>query len=89
MNNADLPPALNIYQESALLLADLDDNDAGQILKAAVTYFFTGELPDDLSSVLYAVFNRIREGLDYSLATWQKRSKAGSTAANKRWHGQE
>ena len=85
--DAEKPPALNIYQDVAVLLNDLNDEDAGRVIKAGVMYFYTGELPETLSAAESLVFNRLREGLDYASETWNNRRTQAAEAARKRWHG--
>lgn len=84
--DAEKPPALNVYQDAAVLLNDLDDEGAGKVIKAGVSYFYTGEFPENLSAAENLVFNRLREGLDYAYQTWIDRRTQAAEAAQSRWH---
>ena len=80
-----LPPAMNLYKESCELLLELEPEEAGKVIQAAILYFFDGEVPDDLEKVEYMVFRVIRQGVDYSAETWRQRCEKNRENANQRW----
>ena len=61
------------------------DASAGAALKAVFAYFDTGELPDNLDTLAYALFLTIKPAVDESNEDYAKAVERGRKAVSKRW----
>ena len=83
-NERKIPPALNLYSEACEVLRELDPVEAGNVMLAAIDYYFDGVLPDDLDRVEAMVFSVVRKGIDYSFQTYRERCRKNAENARKR-----
>lgn len=84
-NERKVPPAMNIYREGCELLLELNEAEAGQVIQAAVRYYFDGDEPQDLSRYEGLVFSQIKHGLDFARNKYENLCRKKQEAANKRW----
>lgn len=61
------------------------DESAGAALKAVFAYFDTGELPDNLDALGYALFLTIKPAVDESNEDYERAVERASKASRKRW----
>ena len=61
------------------------DESAGAALKAVFTYFDTGQLPENLDTLGYALFQTIKPAVDESNEDYEKAVERASKASRKRW----
>ena len=61
------------------------DASAGAALKAVFAYFDTGEMPENLDTLAYALFMTIKPAVDESNEDYEKAVKRASRASRKRW----
>ena len=61
------------------------DESAGAALKAVFAYFDTGQLPENLDTLGYALFQTIKPAVDESNEDYEKAVERGRKAINKRW----
>lgn len=57
-------PALMLYAEKASMFHLLADEQAGRVIKAAISYFLSGSIPNNLSQAEKIVFEGIRLDID-------------------------
>ena len=79
------PPALNIFQETAELLPELEDEELGRVMKVAIRYFLYDEKPKGLSKVENLAFSGLKSGIDRSAETYRKRCEQNRNAALERY----
>lgn len=85
-NDRKIPPALNIYTDGCELLFQLEPVEIGNVIKAAIIYYFTGELPENLSRPEALVFTTLKGGIDRSFKSYSDRCAKNKDAAEKRWN---
>lgn len=82
------PKALNLYLDYIENIEALSDEEAGQLLRAILTYANTGEEPE-MSAIVKVAFVPIRKQIDVEFANYEAvakaRSEAGKKGANNRW----
>ena len=61
------------------------DESAGAALKAVFAYFDTGEMPENLDTLAYALFLTIKPAVDESNEDYAKAVERGRKAVSKRW----
>ena len=61
------------------------DESAGAALKAVFAYFDSGEMPENLDPLGYALFLTIKPAVDESNEDYQKAVERASIASRKRW----
>lgn len=66
-----------VYRTWMEAIEDLDDEDAGRVIKAFLRYGMDGEEPEDLPPVLNAIFKMAKRDLDEDI---EMRSKNRNTA---------
>lgn len=64
-------PGILFYLEHLDTLEDFSDEEAGQILKAALLYGKNGEITDFKERGLKILFRRIREQIDNGANSWE------------------
>lgn len=79
------PPALNIFRETAELLPELEDEELGRVMKAALLYYLFDEKPKGLSKVENLAFSGLKSGIDRSAETYRKRCEQNRNAALERY----
>lgn len=84
-NNDKQMPAFMVFRETALMLKLMPDEQAGQIVKAAVRCFLHGEVAE-LSGDCAEVLQTAMDGVDKSRMYYEKKSDAGAKGAAARWH---
>ena len=57
-------PALMLYTEKASMFNLLTDEQAGRVIKAAISYFLTGNSPNGLLQAEHIVFEGLRLDID-------------------------
>ena len=67
------------------LVDAVPDESAGAALKAVFTYFDTGQLPENLDTLGYALFQTIKPAVDESNEDYEKAVERASKASRKRW----
>ena len=73
-----------IFLHQQALIDAVPDECAGKALKAAMSYFRTGQEPD-LAPLEKAVFSSFKQYIDESVQDYIKFSEAGQKGNNKRW----
>ena len=61
------------------------DESAGAALKAVFAYFDTGEMPENLDTLAYALFLTIKPAVDESNEDYEKAVERATRASRKRW----
>ena len=61
------------------------DESAGAALKAVFAYFDTGEMPENLDTLAYALFLTIKPAVDESNEDYRKAVERGRRTISKRW----
>ena len=61
------------------------DASAGAALKAVFAYFDTGQMPENLDTLAYALFMTIKPAVDESNEDYEKTVERASRASRKRW----
>ncbi len=79
-----IAPSLSIYPQDCDMLYSLDDETAGKIIKAAIGYYFAGEIPD-LVGADFAIFSCFKKSIDISNSKYTELCLSKSRAA-KRMH---
>lgn len=81
-----------LYVDQAGIIEDLDDAEAGEVLRGILTYA-NGEEPEFKSRAAKIAFKAFRATLDRDSRKWeetsQKRSEAGKRGLQSRWHKDE
>ena len=65
------------------------NESAGAALKAVFAYFDTGEMPENLDPLGYALFLTIKPAVDESNEDYQKAVERGRRAISKRWQKED
>ena len=73
-----------IFLHQQALIDAVPDECAGKAIKAAMSYFRTGQEPD-LAPLEKAVFSSFKQYIDESVQDYIKFSEAGQKGNNKRW----
>lgn len=73
-----------IFLHQKALIDAVPDESVGKALKAALSYFDTGEIPI-LNPLENAVFSSLKQYIDESMQDYQKFSEAGQKGNKKRW----
>ena len=73
-----------LFLHQKALIDAVPDEAAGKALKAALSYFDTGEIPI-LGPLENAVFSSLKQYADESIQDYQKFSAAGKQGNEKRW----
>ena len=60
-------PGFMLYRESSALFEQLTDEQAGRVIKAALLYFGTGEIPQSLEQIEMIVFTIIKGDIERSV----------------------
>ena len=63
------------------------DESAGAALKAVFAYFDTGEMPENLDTLAYALFLTIKPAVDESNEDYKRAVESGRKGSQKRWEG--
>ena len=71
------------------LVDAVPDESAGAALKAVFAYFDTGEMPENLDTLAYALFLTIKPAVDESNEDYEKAVTAGRRGSQKRWGGED
>ena len=66
-----------LYASNRHVFKHLDRAGVGSGLIAAMDYFATGEIPDELSTAARIVFDVLREGADEAIADYNAAVEAG------------
>ena len=74
-----------MYRNIRNLVDAVPDASAGAALKAVFAYFDTGELPDNLDALAYALFLTIKPAVDESNEDYEKAVERATRASRKRW----
>ena len=74
-----------MYRNIHNLVDAVPDESAGAALKAVFAYFDTGQLPENLDTLGYALFQTIKPAVDESNEDYEKAVERGRKAINKRW----
>ena len=74
-----------MYRNIHNLVDAVPDESAGAALKAVFTYFDTGQLPENLDTLGYALFQTIKPAVDESNEDYEKAVERASKASRKRW----
>lgn len=73
-----------VYLDQRQYIEAVDDATAGRVLKAALTYLATGEFVQ-LSPVEAVLFIAFKASVDDAVVRFQRKSKANTENAQKRW----
>ena len=65
------------------------DESAGAALKAVFAYFDTGEMPENLDTLAYALFLTIKPAVDESNEDYKRAVESGCKGGQKRWEGED
>ena len=65
------------------------DESAGAALKAVFAYFDTGEMPENLDTLAYALFLTIKPAVDESNEDYKRAVESGRKGSQKRWEGED
>lgn len=60
------------YREAAIMFSLMPDTDAAAAIKATVSYYLYGVLPDDISGVAAQVFGIMRADIDRNNEKYQE-----------------
>ena len=74
-----------MYRNIHNLVDAVPDESAGAALKAVFTYFDTGQLPENLDTLGYALFQTIKPAVAESNEDYEKAVERASKASRKRW----
>lgn len=74
-----------MYRNIHNLVDAVPDESAGAALKAVFAYFDTGQLPENLDTLGYALFQTIKPAVDESNEDYEKAVERASKASRKRW----
>ena len=74
-----------MYRNIHNLVDAVPDESAGAALKAVFAYFDTGQLPENLDTLGYALFLTIKPAVDESNEDYEKAVERASKASRKRW----
>lgn len=74
-----------MYRNIHNLVDAVPDESAGAALKAVFAYFDTGQLPENLDTLGYALFQTIKPAVDESNEDYERAVERGRKAINKRW----
>ena len=74
-----------MYRNIRNLVDAVPDASAGAALKAVFAYFDTGEPPDNLDALAYALFLTIKPAVDESNEDYEKAVERATRASRKRW----
>lgn len=77
-------PGILIYLEILDALEDFSDEEAGQLLKAALLYGKTGKATDFEERAMKILFRRLREQIDCGAESWEKSTMSGLYGPYKR-----
>lgn len=70
--NREGPQGCLLYTQSLKMLSYLNDDQAGRVIKAAVGYFLTGELPELEDQAERMVCESLRDNVDRSLERYRE-----------------
>lgn len=65
-------PGYMTYREAAIMFSLMSDDDAAAAIKATVSYYLYGTLPEDISGVAAQVFNIMRVDIDRNNEKYQE-----------------
>lgn len=74
-----------VFNESALTLTLLSDEDAAKAIKAACNYFLYGTEPENLTGSLYHAVAKLLDGVDYSNESYGRTVERNRKNVQKRW----
>lgn len=77
-----------VFLHQKALIDAVPDENVGAALKAALTYFDTGEAPSDLDPLALAVFSSLKHDIDEAFADYQATSEKNRQNVQKRWANQ-
>ena len=74
-----------LYTDDEDFFRDLDDDEAGQLIKALFRYFNRGEMPKDMPKIIKMPFNVIRKEIDRDVSKYVADVKGKSDRRKKQW----
>ena len=77
-----------VFLHQKALIDAVPDENAGAALKAAFSYFDTGEAPESLDPLTLAVFASLKPYIDEAFSDYQATSEKNRQNIQKRWNNQ-
>ena len=78
-----------LYTDDEDFFRDLDDDEAGQLIKALFRYFNRGEMPKDMPKIIKMPFNVIRKEIDRDTTSYSERTRKQSEKKKEWWRKQK
>ena len=69
------PPGFTLYADKMVMLALLPDDEAGQVIKAAISFYYDGVLPDNFNINQNRCFDLIKANIEESYAKYEAACK--------------
>ena len=78
-----------LYTDDEDFFKDLDDDEAGILIKALFRYFNRGEMPKEMPKIIKMGFNVIRKEIDRDSSNYEKTTKRKSESKKAWWRKQK
>ncbi len=79
------PSWFKMLRNQRALIDAVPDVAVGKALKAIFAYFDSGEVPDNLDPLEFAVFSAVKPYVDDAYRDYERSVEAGRTGATARW----
>ena len=78
-----------LYTDDESFFQDLDNDEAGILIKSLFAYFNRGEMPEDMPKVIKMAFNVIRKSIDRDVSSYVEKTKKMSVKKKEWWDQQK